>query len=165
MSVSRSHTCVQRIRWPINKQEVWHSNALADLTSLTNPAAPTFQQPKFHGKSSMQLYLYLFIFINSAVSESYLIKMCLRLVAVMENWESIVLRFGLSPLSRWGEAGGWRRFSWGNTIPAPRLSAALAVPGGPAGRPGKCTLHCLDRPRHGVQTHWTRRGRFKKKNK
>lgn len=62
------------------------------------------------------------------------------------------------PSSRWGEARrGWR-FSRGHALPAPRLFAALAVPGGPAGRPGQCPLHRVDRTWHGVQTHWTRRG-------
>lgn len=49
----------------------------------------------------------------------------------------------------------------GPVLPAPRLAAALAVPGGSAGRPVQLPLHRVDGPRHGVQAH--RAGRSEEK--
>lgn len=49
----------------------------------------------------------------------------------------------------------------GPVVPAPRLAAALAVSGGPAGRPVQLPLHRVDGPRHGVQAHRARRGEQK----
>lgn len=59
---------------------------------------------------------------------------------------------------RWSKAGRGRRLPRGDTLPATWLFAALAVPGGPSGRSRKFPFYRLDWPRHGVQTHWTRRG-------
>lgn len=58
---------------------------------------------------------------------------------------------------RWHQARG-RAVPRGPVVPAPRLAAAMAVPGGSAGRPVQLPLHRLDRPRDGVQTHRARRG-------
>lgn len=45
--------------------------------------------------------------------------------------------------------------SWGAPLPEARLPSAVAVPGDPSGWPSQCPLHCLDRPRHGVQADRT----------
>ena len=49
--------------------------------------------------------------------------------------------------------------SGGAPLPEARFPSAVAVPGYPSWRPSQCPLHCLDRPRHGVQADRTGGGK------
>lgn len=74
--------------------------------------------------------------------------------AVMLNHRTVMVHYASC---RWHQAGVGT-VPRGPVVPAQRLAAAVAVPGGFTGRPGQLPLHRLDWPRHGVQTHRARGG-------
>lgn len=83
--------------------------------------------------------------------------------AVFFSWTTTVMESSRRHQAGVGPVPG------GPVVPAQRLPAALAVPGGSSGRSVKLPLHRLDRSRHGVQTHWAGGGEkfdaFMKKTK